>query len=76
MAAAPHDYVASVLKRPIVVVRRSTQRPEMLGTFARLVQVGDKISFRLRLPEDIDPVDEELAEPPSPHGDGSASCIR
>src|SRR5690606_19976130 len=31
---------ASVVKRPVVVVRRSTERPEVLGTFARLVPPG------------------------------------
>ena len=29
----------SVYKRPVVVVRRSTERPEVLGSFAELVEL-------------------------------------
>ena len=32
---------ASVVKRPVIVVRSSTERPEVLGTFARLVRPGE-----------------------------------
>ena len=31
---------ASIVKRPVLVVRASTERPEVLGTFAELVPVG------------------------------------
>lgn len=31
---------ASILKRPIVVVRRSTERPEIIGTFGVMASVG------------------------------------
>lgn len=63
----------SVYKRPVVVVRRSTERPEVIGTFARLVEpdgisavVGDWLG-------DVEAVHRELADLPSPYGDGSAS---
>ncbi len=64
---------ASIYKRPVVVVRRSTERPEVLGTFARLVEpeeIADTVSAWLG---DISAVHRELAETESPYGDGSAS---
>jgi UDP-N-acetylglucosamine 2-epimerase (non-hydrolysing) len=68
---------ASVLKRPIAVVRTSTERPEVLGTFAALVapdELGPTVRSWL---EDLDAVHARLAELPSPYGDGSAStrCV-
>ena len=35
---------ATILKRPVVVIRESTERPELLGTFAYLTDVGADIS--------------------------------
>ena len=65
---------ASVLKRPVLVVRRSTERPEVLGTFAVRVDpgpaIGEQASAWLK---DIDAVHERLAGIPSPYGDGTAS---
>lgn len=64
----------SVLKRPLVVVRRSTERPEVLGTFAHLVGPGPAIGATVStLLDDLDGVLAELAELPSPYGDGTAS---
>lgn len=63
----------SVYKRPVIVVRRSTERPEVLGTFARLVEpesIGDTASEWLA---DLPGVHGELSEIASPYGDGSAS---
>lgn len=64
----------SVYKRPVIVVRRSTERPEVLGTFAELVEPGPEVS---RIAgdwlADIESVHESLASEPSPYGDGSAS---
>ena len=37
---------ASVVKRPVIVVRRSTERPEVLGTFATLVPSLGRLSRR------------------------------
>jgi UDP-N-acetylglucosamine 2-epimerase (non-hydrolysing) len=64
---------ASVLKRPVIVVRRSTERPEVQGTFATLVEpsgIGAQAATWLA---DIDALHHRLAALPSPYGDGSAS---
>lgn len=65
---------ASVLKRPVVVVRNSTERPEVLGTFAELVPPGPDISGAAA-PRLADPAAEHarLSLLPSPYGDGTAS---
>ena len=66
---------ASVVKAPVIVVRRSTERPEVLGTFVELVSeiaalggaiaaaVAESAAWRLR-----------LREIPSPYGDGTAAA--
>ena len=63
----------SVYKRPLIVVRRSTERPEVLGTFAELVEPGPAITdiaidWLGRLGE----LHQELSIIPSPYGDASA----
>jgi UDP-N-acetylglucosamine 2-epimerase (non-hydrolysing) len=61
---------ASIVKRPVVVVRNSTERPEVLGTFAELVRPGPEIGRTAR--EWLEnPAD--LAEIASPYGTGTAS---
>jgi UDP-N-acetylglucosamine 2-epimerase (non-hydrolysing) len=66
---------ASVLKRPIAVARRSTERPEVLGTFADLVAVGPAIGERVNTwLDDIGAVHARLRDIPSPYGDGQASA--
>ncbi len=65
---------ASVLKVPVLVVRRSTERPEVLGTFAERVEPGPRIAEVVagwlgRLTE----LHSQLAALPSPYGDGTAS---
>lgn len=66
---------ASVLKRPVVVVRRSTERPEVQGTFATLVAPGPGIGEAAGAwLDDLAAVHERLAALPSPYGDGSASA--
>jgi UDP-N-acetylglucosamine 2-epimerase (non-hydrolysing) len=62
---------ASVVKRPLVVVRNSTERPEVMGTFAVLVQPGPAIGDESRRLLDLGW--SHLAAVPSPYGDGSAS---
>jgi len=64
---------ASVLKRPVIVVRRSTERPEVQGTFAELVGPGPEIGVRARAWLDDRARRAALAQLPSPYGDGSAS---
>jgi UDP-N-acetylglucosamine 2-epimerase (non-hydrolysing) len=62
---------ASVVKRPLVVVRNSTERPEVMGIFAVLVQPGPDIGEESR--RLLDKGWKHLADIPSPYGDGTAS---
>ncbi|MEU4212241.1 UDP-N-acetylglucosamine 2-epimerase (non-hydrolyzing) [Streptomyces sp. NPDC026206] len=64
----------TVLGRPLVVVRRSTERPEAMGDFAELVSPGAGIgrAARRRLAEGPTGL-ARLAALPSPFGDGLAS---
>lgn len=64
----------SVLKRPLLVVRRSTERPEVLGTFAERTTPGPEISEVVNgwLAE-VPALHVRLERLPSPYGDGAAS---
>jgi UDP-N-acetylglucosamine 2-epimerase (non-hydrolysing) len=62
---------ASVVKRPLIVVRNSTERPEVMGTFAVRVQVGPAIGNEAR--RMLADGWKHLESLPSPYGDGSAS---
>ena len=66
---------ASVLKRPILVVRNSTERPEVLGTFAELVQPGPEMATIANewIPNLVS-MHEKLSCTSSPYGDGLASA--
>jgi UDP-N-acetylglucosamine 2-epimerase (non-hydrolysing) len=67
---------SSVVKRPVIVVRRSTERPEVLGTFSRLVAPGSGVAdAALEWLDDIAAVHARLAALPSPYGDGDASAL-
>lgn len=64
----------TVLKRPLVVVRNSTERPESLGTFATLVRPGEDLSAAVE--HAFESVSDDLArlqDEPSPYGDGRAT---
>lgn len=64
----------SVLKRPVVVVRRSTERPEIEGTFGTLVPPGPRVRAEvLRWLDDVPGHRERLEHIPSPYGTGSPS---
>ena len=64
----------SVLKRPMVVVRNSTERPEVIGTFAVLRSPGDHIDEAVtQIVETLEYTHSRLAETPTPYGDGTAS---
>lgn len=64
----------SVLKRPVIVVRRSTERPEVIGTFAERVLPGPGIGdIASRWMDELDSLHQRLAGIPSPYGDGTAS---
>lgn len=64
---------ASVLRRPVIVVRASTERPEVVGTFAELVPVGPAIGEQARAwTTDIPALHARLAKLTCPFGDGRA----
>jgi UDP-N-acetylglucosamine 2-epimerase (non-hydrolysing) len=64
---------ASIVKRPVVVVRVSTERPEVIGTFAELVAPGAGIGELGRAwAADLPAVHAHLATLPTPYGDGHA----
>ncbi len=64
----------SILKRPLIVVRNSTERPEVIGTFAERLRPGDEIGAAcINILRDVAGVHARLADIPSPYGDGSAS---
>jgi len=64
----------SVLGRPVVVVRRSTERPEVQGIWAQLVEPGSAlIAAVAALWSDLPGLHARLAAEPSPYGDGTAS---
>lgn len=62
---------ASIVKRPVVVVRNSTERPEVMGTFATRVPAGPGIGAEAR--RMIDEGWFHLEDIPTPYGDGTAS---
>ena len=62
---------ASVVKRPLVVVRNSTERPEVMGTFATRVAAGPEIGIEAR--RMLERGWKHLQAIPSPYGDGTAS---
>jgi UDP-N-acetylglucosamine 2-epimerase (non-hydrolysing) len=66
----------SVLKRPVVVVRRSTERPEIEGTFGTLVPPGPRVRAEvLRWLDDVSGHRTRLAGIASPYGTGSSSGL-
>jgi UDP-N-acetylglucosamine 2-epimerase (non-hydrolysing) len=64
----------TVVKRPLIVVRNSTERPESIDAgFAHLVQPGPVIGELGRRLIGDDALSERLAAIPCPYGDGKAS---
>lgn len=64
----------TVVKRRLLVVRNSTERPESLGTFARLVRPQDDLDAAVQQEfVDHETRRKALQDEPSPYGDGSAS---
>jgi UDP-N-acetylglucosamine 2-epimerase (non-hydrolysing) len=64
----------TVLKRPLIVVRNSTERPEAFDAgFAHLVQPGPMIGDLGRTLINDQGLAERLAAIPCPYGDGKAS---
>lgn len=66
---------ASVYKRPVVVVRRSTERPEVLGSFARLSPPDGVVEHASGWLDDLAGHHRRMVETPSPYGDGEASRL-
>jgi UDP-N-acetylglucosamine 2-epimerase (non-hydrolysing) len=65
---------ASVVGRPVIVARRSTERPEVLGTFATLVDPDSGIGRAAdELAADPTGAHRRLAGIASPYGDGRAA---
>lgn len=65
---------ASILGRPAVVVRRSTERPEVLGSVTTLVSAGPEIGVEVRrVLDDLPAVRRRLAELTTPFGTGDAA---
>lgn len=65
---------ASIVGRPAIVVRRSTERPEVLGTVTTLVEVGSAIGIEARsLLSDHPAAHQRLAVLATPYGDGHAT---
>jgi UDP-N-acetylglucosamine 2-epimerase (non-hydrolysing) len=64
---------ASIVKRPVVVVRRSTERPEVVGTFATLAEPEAIRTVVEGWLSDLAAHHARLAATPSPYGDGRAS---
>ncbi|MDH3539076.1 MAG: UDP-N-acetylglucosamine 2-epimerase (non-hydrolyzing) [Acidimicrobiia bacterium] len=65
----------SVLKRPVLVVRRSTERPEVIGTFAERVLPGPDIGRIVGgWLADLPALHARLATIPSPYGEGDAAA--
>jgi len=67
---------ATIVKRPVLVVRNSTERPEILGTFAHLVAAGPQIGVLAkdllgRLPE----VHAHLEALPYPYGTNATAAV-
>jgi UDP-N-acetylglucosamine 2-epimerase (non-hydrolysing) len=66
---------SSVVKRPVIVVRRSTERPEVLGTFCELVAAGPRIGeVAGTWLDDLPAMHGRLAAIDTPYGDGRASA--
>lgn len=64
----------TVLKKPLLVVRKSTERPESVHAgFAVLVKPDDSIEDAARRMLDDTALLARLRETPSPYGDGTAS---
>jgi UDP-N-acetylglucosamine 2-epimerase (non-hydrolysing) len=65
---------ASILGRPVIVARRSTERPEVLGTFATLVDPATGIGpAAAALAADVAGAHRRLVGLASPFGDGHAA---
>lgn len=65
---------ATVIARPVVVVRRSTERPEAFTHHASLARPDEIVDLVEGVIAELPAVHERLATLPSPYGDGYASA--
>lgn len=65
---------ATVLAKPIIVVRRSTERPEAFEHHAQLARPEQIGALAAALHADLDAVSGRLGTVPCPYGDGTASA--
>ncbi|MER7515651.1 non-hydrolyzing UDP-N-acetylglucosamine 2-epimerase [Streptomyces sp. NPDC126499] len=66
---------ATVLKKPLLVVRTSTERPEAVTAgFSRLVEPGAPLQEAARAALDHPDAHDRLSATASPYGDGTASA--
>ena len=66
---------ASIYKKPVVVLRENTERPEILGIFGELVGFNEEkiVKESNRIIDNYDKIREKLVLQKSPFGDGTAS---
>lgn len=65
----------TILKKPLLVVRRSTERPESIDAgFARLIRPHDDLAAAAQAVITDTSLPHRLAATPSPYGDGMASA--
>jgi UDP-N-acetylglucosamine 2-epimerase (non-hydrolysing) len=66
----------SVLKRPLLVVRNSTERPEVMGTFAERILPGPGIAETVNSwIADVPAMRMRLAARPCPYGDSESGAV-
>lgn len=65
---------ATVLGKPIIVVRRSTERPEAFKDHATLCDPAGILAAFTTLYRDLPALHKRLAAIPCPYGDGTASA--
>lgn len=66
---------ATVLKTPMLVIRRSNERPEIEGTFGTRIALGPDIRTTVtNWLAKIHLLHNQLVDRPSPYGDGTASA--
>jgi UDP-N-acetylglucosamine 2-epimerase (non-hydrolysing) len=67
---------ATIVKRPVIIVRNSTERPEILGTFAHLVSPGPEIGVLARtLLDGGAALRAQLEALPYPYGSDATSAV-
>lgn len=66
---------ASIVGRPALVVRRSTERPEVVGTFTTMLPAGAHLTAAATsLLADRAELHDRLVQLPTPYGDGGAAA--